>query len=113
MGEHNMELLEQTVKHNVDDVREMKKKVEHIDRDVSDLKTNQQVSQQTMSHVTNTLNNLQGDFKTLNNKIDESNQRMYEDNIDQLKQYKTTVWSVGGAIVASIGGAVILFFLNI
>ena len=113
MGEYNVELLEQTVKNNVDDVRDLTKRVGYVERDINDLKTNQQVANQTMSHVMDTLTNLKGDFKALDTKIEKSNEKMYEDNIDQLKQYKTTMWSVGASVIGSLIVAVVIFIFNI
>lgn len=113
MGEPSMELLENNVKNNVEDIRELKKRAGYVERDVHDLKTNQQVASQTMQHVMDTLNNLKGDFKALDEEIKNSNKRIYEDNIEQLKQYKTTVWGVGGTIIGTLIIAMIVFALNI
>src|SRR5690625_1194821 len=111
--EPSMELLENNVKNNVEDIRELKKRAGYDERDVHDLKTNQQVASQTMQHVMDTLNNLKGDFKALDEEIKNSNKRIYEDNIEQLKQYKTTVWGVGGTIIGTLIIAMIVFALNI
>lgn len=113
VGEPSMELLENNVKNNVEDIRELKKRAGYVERDVHDLKTNQQVASQTMQHVMDTLNNLKGDFKALDEEIKNSNKRIYEDNIEQLKQYKTTVWGVGGSIIGTLIIAMIVFALNI
>lgn len=101
-----VQLLEQNVKHNVEDIQEVKKRLNRMESDVHDLKANQQVANQTMRHVMDSLNDLKSDFKVLNDSIQTS-------NIDQLKQYKTSVWQVGGVIIATIIGAMILFFIGL
>lgn len=101
MGEQTMQLIEQNVKHNVEDIREVKKRLSRVEGEVNDLKANHQVSQQTMAHVMDTLNDLKGNFKILDDKIQSSNN-------EQLKQYKTAVWQVGITIIATIVGAGLL-----
>lgn len=101
-----MQLIEQNVKHNVEDLRELKKRVHRVESDVHDLKTNQQVSNQTMTHIMDTLNDLKSNFSVLDNKIQTSNN-------EQLKQYKTAVWQVGGTIIATIIGAAFLFVFGL
>lgn len=106
LGERTVELIEQNVKHNMDDIRELKKRVNRSESDIHDLKTNQQVSNQTMSHIMESLNDLKSNFKVLDEKIQTSND-------EQLKQYKTAVWQVGGTIIATIIGAAFLFILGL
>lgn len=101
MGEQNMQLIEQNVKHNVEDIREVKKRLSAVEGEVNDLKANHQVSQQTMAHIMDTLNDLRSNFMVLDNKIEKSNN-------EQLKQYKTAVWQVGITIIATIVGAGLL-----
>ena len=65
MGEKDVQLLEQNVKHNMDDIRELKKRVSKVEENVSDLKTNQQIANQSITHVMNTLSELKASFQTL------------------------------------------------
>lgn len=106
MGEKNVELIEQSVQNNVEDIREIKKRLDRAENDVHDLKANQQVTNQSITHVMDMLTDLKAGFKELDNKLDASND-------EQLRQYKTAVWQVGGTIIATIIGAAILFIIGI
>ena len=108
MGEQHVQLLEQNVKHNMEDIRELKKRVSKVEENVFDLKTNQQIANQSIAHVMETLSELKVGFKELDEKMDENSS-------DQLKAYKTVVWQVGGSIIATIIGGIILavFFVTV
>lgn len=106
VGEPEVQLLEQNVKHNMDDIRDVKKRLERVEGDVHDLKTNQQVTNQNILHVMDTLSDLKAGFKELDGKFDAT-------NTENLKQYKTIVWQVGATIIGSIIIAVFLFVWNI
>ncbi|MBS4200269.1 hypothetical protein KHA93_11570 [Bacillus sp. FJAT-49732] len=97
-----MQLLEQNVKHNTEDIREVKKRLARVENDVHDLRTNQQVSNQSLSHVMDTLSDLKIGFKELDSKMDAS-------NMEQLKEYKNAVWKVGATIIATVIGGFLLF----
>lgn len=95
----NMDILHTNVKHNTEDIRELKKRTERNESDISDLKTNQQVTNQSMQHMMDTLNGLKTDFKEIDKKMDEN-------QIEQLKEYKNGVWKIG---VVVIGGLILGF----
>jgi len=112
MGD-DMKLLEKTITNNVENIQYMENRVSYIERDLSDLKTNQRLTGQTVTHVMETLTTLKSDFKSMDNKmgdnikemqneIKKSNERVFMNQIDQLKQYKSTVWKVGGSVVGSV-----------
>lgn len=94
MSERNVELLEQNVKHNMEDIRELKKRVGKMEEDVSDLKTNQQITNQNITHVSSALNELKASFKELDEKMDKERDQ-------QLKDYKKAVWQVAIAIITA------------
>lgn len=105
MGEQHVQLLEQNVKHNSEDIRELKKRVSRMEETIHDVKANQQIANQSIAHVMETLSELKAGFKELDTKMDENSS-------DQLKQYKAVVWQVGGSIIATIiGGIVLAVFL--
>lgn len=119
-----LSLLEQTVIHHDKDIREMSHRVSKLENEVSDMRTMQQLTTQTVAQTSETLTELKADFKRLDLKLEDnikeiqkdvqkSNERMFENQIEQLEQYKTTLWKVGGTIAGSIIVAVILYTLGI
>ena len=106
MGETSLDILESNVKHNTEDIRELKKRMNRAESDVSDLKTSQQVSNQTLTHVMSTLEELKGDFKSINEKIDRN-------QIEQLQEYKTGVWKIGITVIGSLISGFLLFYFGI
>lgn len=106
MGERNVELLEKTVQHLTEDMREAKKKVEKLEENVHDLKTNQQITQHSMTNVIKSVDELKTSFDKLDIKFDESQQ-------EQFQSYKNFMWKVSASIVGSIIVALLIFALNI
>src|SRR5690625_4835992 len=90
-----MQLIEQNVKNNVEDIRELKKKVGYVERDVHELKADHQLTKQSLSHVLDTLSELKTSFQTLDDKLD-------KDKEEQLKSYKKATWQVAIAIVVAV-----------
>lgn len=94
MSDSKMDIIETTVKHNVEDIRELKKKVEKHEGEISDLKTNQRVTTNALDTLTTSINELKLNFSKLNDKLD-------HDKEDQLKQYKSAIWKVAIAIITA------------
>lgn len=94
MGETNMSLIEKSIEHNTEDIRELKKKVSHHDKEIGDLKINQRVTSNTLNSLTESINDLKTSFKELDRKMD-------KDKEEQLKAYKSAVWKVGIAIITA------------
>ena len=124
MGDDNVKLLEQTVTNNAEDIRTLKAKVSEMETNINDLKLNQTVTSQTVTQVMESLTTLKADFKVMDNKMEgnikdihqemqKSNERMFNNQIEQLKQYKTSLWTVGGSIIGSIIVGVSLFLMNV
>jgi len=104
VGEPKMDILETNVKHNTEDIRELKKRVSRHDEDINDLKTNLQVTNQTMIHISDTLNDLKNEFKTIDDKMDKN-------QIEQLQAYKNGVWKIGVSVISAlIGGFLLVYF---
>lgn len=101
-----MDILETNVKHNTEDIRELKKIVGKNSDDISDLKTNQQVTNQTMHHIMDTLNDLKSDFRTIDDKMDKN-------QIEQLQEYKNGVWKIGVTVISALIGGFLLFFFGL
>ncbi|CDQ39563.1 hypothetical protein [Virgibacillus salexigens] len=97
-----VKLIEQNVKHNVEDIRELKKRVNAVEKEVHDVKATQQVTNQSVSHIMETLSELKSGVKELDGKIDAS-------NIEQLKEYKNAVWKVGITIIGTVIAGFLLF----
>lgn len=95
MGEPKLELIEQNVKNNVEDIRELKEDVKSLKKDVSDLKSDGQLAKQSITHVMTTLNDLKTGFKELDDKFDKS-------TTDQLQAYKSFMWKVFAGVVIFI-----------
>lgn len=118
VGDNNVNLHEQSVVNSVEDIRILKKKVDYIERDLNDIKTRQQLTDHILGQSMASLDTLNGDFRAMDNKMEanikeiqneikKSNEKLYEHQIEQLKQYKSTMWTVGGGVILSITGAVI------
>ncbi|CDQ22562.1 hypothetical protein [Halobacillus karajensis] len=106
MGEENVQLIEQNVQHNTEDIRELKKKVERVENDVSELKSNHKLTQQSITHIMTGLDELKAGFKEIDDKMDKNQEK-------QFQSYKTFMWKVGATITGSIIVALIVFALNI
>lgn len=102
MGEPSVQIIESNVQHNTEDIRDLKKRVERVEHDIGDVKTNQQVTNQSITHVMDTLTDLKAGFKELDNKMDAS-------SMEQLKEYKNAVWKVGVTVIATVIGGFLLF----
>ena len=106
MGEKSMDILETNVKHNTEDIRELKKRMTRAETDVSDLKASQQVTNQTVGHIISTLEELKKDFRSIDKKIDEN-------QIEQLKEYKSGVWKIGATVIGGLILGFLLFFFGL
>lgn len=106
MSDGKMDIIETNVQHNTEDIRELKKRMNITESDVSDLKTNQQVTNQTVNHIMNTLDDLRNDFKTIDDKIDKN-------QIEQLQEYKNGVWKIGVTVIGTLVGGFLLFFFGL
>lgn len=106
MSEPKMDIIETNVQHNMEDIRELKKRMNKTENDVSDLKTNQQVTNQTMNHIMDTLNDLKNDFKTIDDKLDKN-------QIEQLQEYKNGVWKIAITVTGALIAGFLLFFFGL
>ena len=106
MGEANMQLLEQSVKNNTQDIREMKQEIDRLKDDVSDVKSNQQLTNQNVTHILETLSELKANFKEIDDKMDKN-------QIEQLKEYKNGVWKIGVTVISALIGGFLLFFFGL
>jgi len=106
VGEANMQLLEQSVKNNTQDIREMKQEIDRLKDDVSDVKSNQQLTNQNVTHILETLSELKANFKEIDDKMDKN-------QIEQLKEYKNGVWKIGVTVISALIGGFLLFFFGL
>ena len=95
VGEKDVQLLEQTVKHNAEDIRELKKRVNYIERDISEVKADHQLTKQNMAHILETLSELKTSFRTLDNKLE-------KDKEEQLRAYRSATWKVAIAVISAV-----------
>lgn len=123
-SEKSVKMLKQSLSNNINDVRDLRDRVDELEKDINDLKTRHSVTDETIMHVHKTLNEIKTDFKDTDDKLDNhvrninreikaSNERLHMSQIEQLKQYKVTLWTVGGSVVGSVIVAGIVFLLNI
>ena len=105
MGENKMDILETNVKHNTEDIRELKKRMNKTEGDVSDLKAGHQVTNQTLTHVMKSLDELKNEFKTIDDKMDKN-------QIEQLQAYKNGVWKIGATVIGGLILGFLLFFFG-
>src|SRR5690625_165425 len=101
-----MQLLEQSVKNNTQDIREMKQEIDRLKDDVSDVKSNQQLTNQNVTHILETLSELKANFKEIDDKMDKN-------QIEQLKEYKNGVWKIGVTVISALIGGFLLFFFGL
>jgi|GEM_PF-5797973 len=109
MSDRGMEILEQNVKHNTEDIRELKRRVEAHDSDVENLKIDNHSMKQNLNHVFNTLTRFESTLETLNKKFDDDKAERHRDQIAQLKEYKGAVWQVGIYLTCVLIGGFLLF----
>ncbi|MBT2600932.1 MULTISPECIES: hypothetical protein [unclassified Oceanobacillus] len=102
MGERNVELIEQNVKTNNEDIRDLKKRMYKVENEVRDVKNDHNLTKQSVTHVLQTLSELKDSFKNLDEKLD-------KDKEEQLKAYKDAVWKVGITVVGAVIGGFLLF----
>ena len=106
MGEENVQLIEQNVSNNTQDIRELKKKMERMEENVSELKSNQKLTQQSITHIMTGLDELKQSFKSLDDKMD-TNQK------EQFDSYKSFMLKISAGIIVTVIGSLIIFALNI
>ena len=97
-----MDILETNVKHNTEDIRELKRRVTKNENDVSDLKTNQQVTQNSLYSLIESLNKMDRKIEDMDKKQDEDRKERTQAEIENLKSYKSLIWKVAGVIIAAI-----------
>ena len=108
MGEPNMDILESNVKHNTEDIREIKKRMHHTEQDVSDLKIDSHSAKQNFGHVFNSLSKVESSMEDLSKKFDADRSERHKDQVEQMKQYKSAVWQVGIYLSCVIIGGFLL-----
>lgn len=89
-----MDIIETNVKHNTEDIRELKKKVEKHESSINDLNLNQRVTTNALDAVTTSINELKINFSKLTEKLE-------QDKEEQLQQYKSAIWKVAIAIITA------------
>ncbi|WP_160112329.1 hypothetical protein [Salicibibacter kimchii] len=100
MGEPSLELLEQNVQHMSEDMRDIKKRVDKLETDQYDLKANMQITQHSLTALTESINDVKVDLK-------EMRKEMNSDKEQQLESMKSFLWKFGsGLAVLIVGGMV-------
>ena len=105
MGENKMDILETNVQHNTEDIRELKKKVDRHDYEISDVKTNVKVQSTTLGAMVESINEIKSSLKEESRKRqedkEEETKRRNKEQEEQLKQYKNAIWKVAIAIITA------------
>lgn len=99
------------MQHNTEDIRELKRIVDRHDNDIHDLKTNHQLSQQTMTNVMESINELKKSFKSFEEKRAKEKEEMQKKEVQRLEDFKGAVnagiWKI---IFFIICGFIALYF---
>lgn len=104
MGE-SLELVEQNVKNNTEDIRELKEWRYKADRQINKIDSDNQLNKQNITHVMTTLSKMEGDIKTLSAKFDQNNEKQSKATEDQLASIKGWLWKFAvGLAVVIVGG---------
>lgn len=106
MGEQNVELIEQNVKNNTEDIRDLKKWRFNVDREMNDLKTNQEITKNGLQTLNDSVGDLKKDVKDLR-------QELRDDKDEQLDRMQGFVWKFGSGLAVTIIGGVVTAILLI
>lgn len=93
--ETEMRLVEKVTQNNIEEIKDLKKRMDRMEEDVQSLKINQTVTSQSVTSIQNLLSELKGDIRSLDDKFNRNNE-------EQLKSYKKMVWQVAGTIIAAV-----------
>ncbi|GGJ85901.1 hypothetical protein GCM10007063_05450 [Lentibacillus kapialis] len=106
MGEQNVELIEQNVKNNTEDIRDLKKWRFNVDREMNDLKTNQEITKNGLQTLNDSVGDLKKDVKDLR-------QELRDDKDEQLDRMQDFAWKFGSGLAVTIIGGVVTAILLI
>ncbi|WP_373894475.1 hypothetical protein [Virgibacillus sp. CBA3643] len=106
MGEPSMEVVEQNVMHLSEDVRDIKKRVDKLESDQYDMKTNQSITQHSLNTLTESINDMKIDLK-------EMRKDMNSDKEQQLDSMKSFMWKFGSGLAVTIVGGMVTAILLI
>jgi len=106
VGEPSMEVVEQNVIHLTEDVRDMKKRVDKLESDQYDIKTNQQITQHSLTTMTESVNEMKVDLKQMR-------KEMNDDKEEQLESMKSFMWKFGSGLAVTIVGGMVTAILFI
>ena len=118
MGERSMELLEQNIQHATEDIREVKKRLDRAEDDITQLKSTVQLVQQSQTHIMENISDLKASFNQFSVKWEEKWQKeeeerkkekaevlkRYQDEKDERsKEMRNFAWKVvAGVLIAAI-----------
>jgi len=112
VGEPSVELVEQTVQHNKDDIRDLTTKSNNHEERIYELESNQQLTNQSISHLNEKLGGLQVSVNNIDAKLDEDRENRQREEKIQLQNYKETanktMIRIAVAVIGTVVGGVIL-----
>lgn len=108
MSDKTVQIIETNVKHNTEDIRELKRRLELVEGNVENLKIDNTGTKQSLNHVYGTISRLETSLETLSNKFDLDRESRHQEQIAQLKEYKGAVWQIGIYLTCVIAGAFLL-----
>lgn len=108
MSDRTLEIIETNLKHNTEDIRDLKRRLEIVEGNVENLKIDNTGTKQSLNHVYSTVSRLENSIEALNNKFDLDRESRHQEQITQLKEYKGAVWQIGIYLTCVIAGAFLL-----
>lgn len=105
-------LVEHMVKENMQDIKSLKRRMYDVETKTTNQEMMIKLANQTMTQVIQSVESLKTDLKDDrkdNKAIQEEN---HKHQLETLKQYKNSVWTVGITIVGSGAVALFVFMLN-
>ena len=95
MGDDNVELLEQTVKHNAEDIKEVRLDFKDLKREFDEFKMKHTVVESNVNQIFTMLSKVEEKMGALENKWDQA-------KADQNKELKGFMWKIAGVIVGAV-----------
>lgn len=106
MGDDNVELLEQTVKHNAEDIKEVRLDFKDLKREFDEFKMKHTVVESNVNQIFTMLSKFDEKISGIETKMEQSareqNEKWDKVKEDQNKELKGFMWKIAGVIVGAV-----------